>query len=132
MPERALRLSHANELLRVIASCGRRLFHYEGRVGQLEQDVRKRLWFRDHYTAKRVYTAYRGRWRHFSGGGTNQKLVMALCRHVRTGERVHRAHFGPWPGWVCGGDLWGYGEDMGKVREAAVRLGIVATSGEAA
>jgi hypothetical protein len=34
--------------------------------------------------------------------------------------------FGPFPGWLSDGDPWGYGEDMERVREEAVRLGICA------
>lgn len=125
MGTREQRLEHANELLWVIASCGRRFFQYKGRVAQLEQDGRKRLWFRDHYTDKLVYTSYRGRWRNFTSGGTNQELVRALCRYIRTGEQVPAVHFGPWPKSFCRGDLWGYGEDMAKVRQRARELGII-------
>jgi hypothetical protein len=33
--------------------------------------------------------------------------------------------FGPWPEWICGGDLWGYGAEMDVVRRAAQRLALV-------
>jgi len=122
---RADRLARANELLQVIASCGRQFFSYRGRVARIEQDGRMRLWFRDAYTDQLVYTHYRGRWRRFTGGGTNRDLIRDLCRFVRTGTAVPSARFGPWPAWICNGDLWGYGEDMKQVRDAAERLGII-------
>jgi hypothetical protein len=56
--------------------------------------------------------------------------VEALRDFVRTGKKLPMAkYFGPWPGWLCGGDLWGYGEDMPLVRRAARTLG-VAESGD--
>ena len=115
----------ANEMLNAIASCGRRFFAHDGRVSRFELDERGRIWFVDKYTQKRIYTHYRYEWLGFSDGGTLRSLVLRLRDFIATGARLPMSTFGPWPEWVCGGDLWGYGEDMEAVREAARRLGII-------
>jgi hypothetical protein len=119
------RLDRANKVLRTIASCGRHFFAYEYKVGQLELDDHNRLWFCDACTNKRIYTAYKGRWKHFTEGGTMRDLVRALCRFVREGTKLHPRVFGPWPQWYCDGDLWGYGDAMVTVRNAAIELEVI-------
>lgn len=123
--EQERRQAAANELLRVIASCGRRFFHHEDRISRLELDDRGRVWLHDKYTGARIYTHRDGRWRGFSEGGTLQGLIKALRDYVKRGTKLHSLTFGPWPKWYCGGALWGYGEDMEKVRDAARQLGII-------
>lgn len=123
---RALRVRQANQLLAVIAGCGRRFFSHEGRVARLELDHRKRIWWIDHYTQRRVYTHRRGEWRGFTSGGTLRNLVERLRDYIRDGKRLNPALLGPWPAWVCDGDLWAYGDDMEIVRAEARRLGILA------
>lgn len=122
------RLKAANELLVVIASCGRRFFYSSrfDRTATMERDERGRIWFHDEYTGKRIHTHYRGEWRGFTNGGTLQALVIALRDFIVCGRTVNARQFGPWSDWLCGGDLWGYGADMEQVRSAARRLGIVA------
>lgn len=121
------RLRKANRLLGAIATCGRHFFSNPSSysISQLELDGRNLLWFRDAYTNKRIYTAYKGRWRHFSQGGTMRDLVLALCRFVRTGQKLHPRTFGPWPQEICDGDLWGYGKDMEVVRRSARELEVI-------
>lgn len=122
------RVATANALIRTIAGCGRCFFAHEGRIGRIEIDGRGRLWFLDAYAGRRVYTAYRGRWRHFTNGGTLRRVVECLCEFIKTGERLPVGIFGPWPEWVCGGDMWGYGaENMAAIRSAATELGVLAT-----
>ncbi|GGF56402.1 hypothetical protein GCM10007301_15060 [Azorhizobium oxalatiphilum] len=110
---RQQRMAHANALLESISRHGRRFFYYDRRqrVASFEIDLAGRLWFRDDYTWKRVYVAYSGWWRHFSHGGTMRRLVDDLATYIRTGERIWRGHFGPWPMHFCDGDLWSYGTD---------------------
>jgi hypothetical protein len=62
------RVQHANKLIRVIASRGRRHFFCSttGRVAQLELDTRNRVWLVDECTGQQVYTHAKGRW----GGGS--------------------------------------------------------------
>ncbi len=108
------RIKDANYLILQISMFGRRFFYYprENRVARFEVTLDGKLWFRDDYTDRRVYVAYKGHWRYFSHGGTMRRLVEGLTKWIRTGEPINfEAHFGPWPHWVCEGDLWGYGHE---------------------
>lgn len=123
------RLAAVNELVGVIASCGRRFFHHEGRIARMEIDGRGKLWWIDEWKGRRLCLSvkpYHLLMRGFTGGGTLRELVIAMRDFVRTGERFTSRAFGPWPTWVCGnGDRWGYGLDnMQVIREASLRLGI--------
>jgi hypothetical protein len=128
------RAARANEFLRAVAGCGRGFFQRCGRVSSFEVDDRGRIFFRDAYTLRAIYTHdTRGRWRGFTEGGTMRCLVIYLRDFIRTGEQQN-LHLGPWPQWVCDGDLWGYGQDMELVRAAAVgiqREGAVSAISEA-
>ena len=126
------RLNVANQAIEIIASHGRKFFslHADGRtegperVSRFELRDGGRLWFIDKYTQKAIYVAYRrGRWSGFSEGGTLRDLVCAMADWI-TGKRKDfpSKAFGPWPDYVCGGDLWGYGPDMAKVREQIGKL----------
>lgn len=113
-------------MLEAIASCGRRFFRDKGRVSRLELDNKGRVWYIDSYTEKRIHTHHPWcKWRGFTGGGTMKDLIKALRNFVTKGTKLHPKAFGPWPQWYCGGDLWGYGDDMEKVRNSARHLGIV-------
>lgn len=117
---KAERLRHANELISAISRHGRRFFynHENNRTAHFRIKLDGRLYFRDDYTDTLIYTAYRGRWRYFSHGGNMRRLVDDLATYIRTGERIWRGHFGPWPGWRAGGDLWFYGPaDMAALRQ---------------
>lgn len=126
--DRNERLEAANEMLKAIASCGRKFFAFEDRVSRFELDDRGRIWFVDKYTQKRIYIAYRGNWKPFSDGGTLRALVERLRDFIQQATPLPPSIFGPWPEWVCGGDLWAYGEDMQQVRTAAIRLGMIQPS----
>ena len=118
------RLGRVNELIAVIGSCGRHFFCYRGVVSWLEMDERGRIWFVDSWRGARIYTHYHGRWKGFTGGGTLKCLVESLQHYVIKGTLLSRRHFW-WPDWVCGGDLWAYGDDIGLVRSEAERLGLL-------
>ena len=120
---KAERIADANYLLLQISMVGRRFFYNErhNRVARFEQTIDGKLWFRDDYTDKRVYVAYRGRWRHFSHGGTLQGLVEALAGYIRTGQPINASRFGPWPEYLCEGDLWGYGKDVMETLRRSMR-----------
>ena len=132
--QRRGRVEIANEILRIVASHGRKFFSLYGdgspkanqpdRISFFELRLRDRLWFIDKCTQHPIYTAYKGRWRGFSEGGTLRNLVEALRDYIMRGEKIHvKAHFGPWPEWVSGGDLWGYGEkEMALVRSEVESL----------
>lgn len=120
------RVETANKMLIAIASCGRKFFAHEDRVSQFEIDHRGRIWFTDKYTKKRIYVQYKGNWRGFSDGGTLRALVERLRDFITQGKALPAGIFGPWPEWICGGDLWAYGDAMESVRSAANELQIVA------
>lgn len=118
------RVALVNALLVEIGACGRRFFARSDRQARFELDPKGRIWFVDDYSNRPIYTHHtRDSWRGFSHGGTLRDLVIALRDFIRTGQPIV-GHFGPWPQSTCGGDLWGYGEDMQRVRDAADRLGI--------
>jgi len=123
--ERAQRVENVNKLIEVIATCGRKFFGHEGRVSKMEVDVRGRVWFTDAYNNKRIYIHNQGRWRGFTGGGTLKSLVESLKNYISHNKQLWPLAFGPWKQCVCDGDLWGYGDDMDKVRKAAFDLGII-------
>ena len=116
-----MRAQKANEFLREIAGCGRRFFHHAGRISAFEADYGGRVWFEDAYSQKRIYTHYRYKWRGFTNGGTLRALVERLRDYISTGHSPN-LNLGPWPEHLCDGDLWGYGDDMQRVRAAAQRL----------
>lgn len=118
----------ANKMLITIATRGRKFFAYQDRVSQFDIDHRGRIWFIDKYTQKRICVSYRGRWRGFSEGGTLQALIERLRDFIAQGKALPPTIFGPWPEWVCGGDLWGYGDAMEQVRQAAKDLRLTTTS----
>lgn len=120
------RLEAANALITKIASCGRRFFEHKGAVSHLFLDRRGRVWLRDKYSGREVYTHYNGRWRYFTEGGTLQCLIKHLRNFVCRGVLVPRHVLGPWPDWCSEGDPWAYGADMATVRESAATLGLVA------
>lgn len=120
------RAERASQLLAAIAGCGRHFFRHEGRVSRFAVNEKTgHVWFVDAWREARIYTHYSGRWRGFSEGGTLRWLVQALVAYIVTGDPP-RLGLGPWPADLCGGDLWGYGADMVKVRQAAVELGLAA------
>lgn len=124
-----------NALLITIGDCGRRFFWHNPRAyGDKVSPPRYaffsvdrgRVYFTDDYSQKRIYTHWtRDEWRGFSHGGTLRDLVIALRDFIRTGEPIKPGYLGPWPAYICDGDLWGYGADMAKVRQAAVEHGVV-------
>jgi hypothetical protein len=118
----------ANIFIASIASCGRKFFTHADRTAHFEIDPRGRIWFVDDYSQKRIYTHDdQGRWRGFSHGGTMRDLVRTLRNYIQDGK-APKLNIGPWPGWYCAGDLWGYGEHMKIVRESALALGLTETA----
>jgi hypothetical protein len=120
------RLIAVNKMIDVIGSVGRNFFNHRGTISWMEVDARGRVWFIDSYTNQRVYTHNpRGRWRGFSNGGTLRSLVCHFRDFIVKSTPVPRHCFGPWPEYLCSGDLWGYGDSMAVVRKAALTLGIL-------
>lgn len=127
MQKKLERASQVNEMIRIIADCGRRFFYSasKDRYASIEVDHRGRVWWIDDYAGKRIYTHYRYWNKGFSHGGTLRDLVNSFRDYITKGTPVPSNVFGPWPDYICNGNLWGYGEDMQKIRDAAKRTGIV-------
>lgn len=136
------RLAHANELIRIIGSHGRRFFWYRGspagtggptdaQPGRFARLVLKqgRVYLIDDYTQKAVYThtaPFGNRWHGFSHGGTLRSLVEHMRDYVMHGTQLPR-----WMIVICRTDdlqnnIWGYEpEAAAKVRELAYALPII-------
>lgn len=118
------RAARTNLFLEAVAGCGRKFFAHKGRVSRFEVDDRGHIWFVDAYRPTRIYTQCKwSKWQGFSEGGTLRDLVRRLSDYIRTGEQ-QKLSLGPWPTWVCDGDLWGYGDAMEQVRAAAAANGL--------
>ena len=111
-------------MIEAIAGCGRRFFFHNGVISGFSVDHAGKVWFVDSYSGRRVYTHDKGPWRGFTNGGTLRTLIERLRDFIRTGEQ-QALGLGPWPAWVCNGDLWGYGSDMQTVRDAARDIGLL-------
>lgn len=119
------RLETANEIIRIVASHGRRFFSQDEDSIERMRSPRiskfvvhpetGHLWFLDKFAEEWIYVAHAGRWAGFSEGGTLRALVENLRDFINFGARIKK-HFGPWPPWVCGGDVWGYGEAAETMR----------------
>ena len=132
---KAERLAHANALIKTISDHGRRFFYNArtGEVGKLELDARGCVWWIDDYRGARIYTAYDGRWRGFSHGGTMRDLISALRKYIQHGELLHPEYIAPTRRGPENGDIWGYGaEAAAAVRAEAHALPMFQQSAQAA
>lgn len=125
------RVELANAILKVIASHGQCFFsqNAEGRrvsdtprISHFVLAANGYLYYVDKCRGVRLFANYEPpggsaglHSRNFSDGGTLLALVKNLRDFILRGEPI-RDHFGPWPSWICGGDLWGYGDAMETVR----------------
>ena len=120
------RADQVNQVIRIIASHGRRFFYSStvDRYASMEVDHRGKAWIIDDYSGKRVFThetVWGGRWRGFSHGGTLRSLVEAFRDYICTGEPLHRGYLGPER--FGDSNIWGYDEaGMKAVREQAGAL----------
>lgn len=125
LAEKVIRLMNANTLLRVISSYGRKFFLFGSTISYFEMDPRQRIWFIDSYSKKKIYLHYKYWSKGFTQGGTLHSLINYLFIYIRDGEKLPGIIFGPGVDWYCDGDLWGYGNDMEKIREKAKELKII-------
>jgi len=126
------RIQHANDVILSISRYGRHFFRCSrtGAVAHFVLDDRNRLRFVDEASRRAVLIVKGGEWRGFTNGGTMRALVEDLAEYIKTGRQI-RNHFGPWPEWVCGGDLWGYGDDCAANVRAEVRINPAFAAGSA-
>lgn len=132
-----LRLKKANELIKTIASCGRKFFSVEITVSPTKEMVTERiskfkylnnrLYFWDKYSAQllpcwkqRDNWRYQSKkWHRFTEGGTLKDLIEDLSTYIYTGKELPN-HFRSLPEWYSHGEdnYWGYPkEDMDKIRK---------------
>jgi len=120
------RCEQVNQAIQIIADNGRRFFHNHAanRYASMEVDARGKVWFVDDYSGKRIFThetAWGGRWRGFSHGGTLKDLVKELRDYICTGKQLHPGYLGPER--FDDSNIWGYDEaGMKAVREQAGAL----------
>lgn len=130
MTSKQERVKQANTLIETIALCGRQFFYSKrfNKASWFELAENGRLYFWDKYRQERLPMSHlnSNRWRRcFTEGGTLKRLVEYLAGYIRTGKPITNQYvFGPWEEWMCKGDMWGYGDDMEKVRQSALTLGI--------
>jgi hypothetical protein len=119
------RLKTVNAVIRVIGSHGRHFLSENSDSRALVAtpffayfgvDARNELWYVDRYTRKPILVRHQD-WPGFSDGGTLRDLIRHLGAYISQAHPINMRYFGPWPQWSCGGDLWGYGNDMQKVRD---------------
>lgn len=117
------RIDAVNELLKVIASHGRKFFNHKGVVAHMEKDINGKVWLVDEYTRCRVYVAYNGNWFGFNSGGTLKNLVLELYEYIKSGSpvSVDRLAYTGFRG--DGSNVWGYPiESVEPMREQALKL----------
>lgn len=121
-----LRLKQANEFIKVVASCGRRFFHYKGFVSSFELSSSGNVYFTDYYTKCAINThasACSDEWDGFTSGGTLQRFVEDLRDYIKNGQLLRLWYF--CQDWGDGfRNPWGYGEELEIVHKAASNLGI--------
>jgi hypothetical protein len=124
------RLETANAIIRVMAAYGRHFFSENSDnpnpvsnpfVAHFQVDRSGELWFVDRYTRQPILVRHFD-WPGFTDGETLRCLVEHLAAHIRDSKPINLSYFSPSPPWICRGDLWGYGEDMIKVRDAVAAL----------
>jgi hypothetical protein len=124
------RLKTVNAMIRVIGSYGRHFLSENSDRQTLIADPffayfvvdgRNELWYVDRYTRKPILVRHRD-WHGFSDGGTLHSLVRHFAHYIEGGANIVMGAFGPWPEWRCGGDPWGYGDDMQRVRDEIAKI----------
>ena len=113
------RLGIANKFIKIISSYGRRFFYNEkkDKTAYIKMKNNK-LYFVSEWTGKEIYLHYKY-WT-FHHGGTLRQLVESLKEYIIGREELPLKALGPWN--YCNNDLWGYGENMEKVREECNKL----------
>lgn len=123
------RLKHANHLISIIASCGRRFF-FDGnteRVAFMHRSPDGKIYFFDARTGTLIYThrtSFSNKWRGFSHGGTLRGLVEMMRDYISKGTQIDEWYLGMPRG--DGTNAWGYPqEDIDRVRSAAKHIPII-------
>ena len=123
------RVEQANELIKLIATSGRKFFNYEDRTecgGIISRfELKKgRIYFVDGYTKVSMY-AYAPKFLNhgFTQGGTMKAFVLDLAEWIRTGKPTNAKN--GYGGVYC--DHWGYPPaDMTKIQQKSQEMGFSA------
>ena len=126
------RLTQVNAIIRVIGSHGRHFLSENSDHSTLVDnpffsffrvDDRREVWFVDRYSRKDILVRHDD-WPGWSDGGTLRDLVKHFADYISgAAKEINMRLFGPWPEWICQGDLWGYGlEEMQKVRDEITEI----------
>lgn len=126
------RMKQANELIRMIANRGRRFFDYttvkrmdnEALLGSVSHFIIKnnRVYFKDGYTQKEMFTYNHLYMKEFTPGGTLEALVLDLSEFIRTGQPTNGNN--GYNGIFCHHENWGYSiEEMEEIRAYAKEIG---------
>lgn len=124
------RLNHANELIKVISEHGRHFFYNKEKnsLAELRIDENGRVWFKDDYTKKWIFTHktnWTNTWKGFSHGGTLQDLIQQMREYIIKGTQIHEGYIGLKRTYQDG-NIWGYpDEDLKKVLENAKKIPII-------
>lgn len=118
------RLKIANKVIKIIAKYGR-CFFYSDRNNKIAFLKLKNncVYYVSEFSGKEIYLHYRY-WR-FHHGGTLRCLINDIKNFIMGKVNFQLgilSHLGPWRKELCDGDLWGYGNDMEKVREECKKL----------
>jgi hypothetical protein len=117
------RLKIANKFIKIISFYGRRFF-YSKRNNKIAFLKMKNncIYYVSEFSGKEIYLHYKY-WT-FHHGGTLRYLINELKEYImgRCNEYLLLSLLGPWRKEICGGDLWGYGDDMKEVRKECRKL----------
>jgi len=117
------RIEHINQLIKVIASYGRKFFDHKGTIANMEKDAKGKIWFVDEFTRRRIYVAYKGRWKGFNHGGTLRNLVEEFYSYIKTGQQIDIRLIGLKGFRTDGSNIWGYPpKEAVKMRQEALKL----------
>jgi len=122
------RVDHANELIKIIGSYGRKFFFNKEENRFAKFELRNgRVYFIDDYKAVAVYVDIRGNWKGFSHGGTLRALVLDMREYI-----VNKTPVARWKIIIerlgatdLTDNIWGYDAKSAQaVRDAAYALPI--------
>lgn len=105
--DKKARVEHANQLIKAIASHGRKFFlSSKGDVAEFEIDVHGKVWYRDDYSRALIPMGVHCRWKGFTHGGTLRDLVERMWAYIESGLTIDRACIGYER--ADGSNIWGY------------------------
>ncbi|WP_067097829.1 hypothetical protein [Marinomonas atlantica] len=123
-PIESERVNHANRLIKLIATHGRKFLSHENKIAHMELGKGGKVFYVDAYTRRRVYTNREHiQWSGLSEGGTMQSLISHLKRYILDGTPIDKRLIAPKCFREDGSNIWGYDPvEADKLREQAFKL----------